>query len=88
MLRNLIGGPEEVGGDYLCYSNDLTSLEGAPVEVGGDFDCMDNRLITLDCSSNINGKLYCSGNDDIDPNNTDFYGYASGGIDNSSVTRD
>jgi hypothetical protein len=28
-----------VGGDFLCYENNLTSLEGAPQGVGGRFKC-------------------------------------------------
>ena len=41
------GAPKEVGGDFDCHHNQLTSLEGAPEEVGGHFDCQDNQLINL-----------------------------------------
>ena len=29
------GCPVEVGGDFYCHNNNLTSLEGCPVKVGG-----------------------------------------------------
>jgi hypothetical protein len=33
----LEGAPKEVGGDFNCSYNDLTSLEGAPEKIGGTF---------------------------------------------------
>jgi len=37
----------EVGGDFSCSDNQLTSLEGAPSQVGGDFYCIKNKLTSL-----------------------------------------
>jgi len=37
----------EVGGDFSCYDNQLTSLEGAPSQVGGYFACSYNKLTSL-----------------------------------------
>jgi len=34
---------KEVGGDFWCHSNQLTSLQGCPKEVGGDFGCWNNK---------------------------------------------
>ena len=34
----------EVGGNFNCSNNELTSLEGAPQRVGGYFDCHDNPI--------------------------------------------
>jgi hypothetical protein len=43
----LEGGPKEVGGDFYCANNQLTTLEGGPKEVGGGFHCDNNQLTTL-----------------------------------------
>ena len=61
-LKDLIGGPQEVGGDYLCYNNQLESLEGCAGDIGRDLYCYNNKLEMLDCSSVINGGIYCKGN--------------------------
>jgi len=39
-----VGAPREVGGDFRCSGNLLTSLEGAPEKVGGDFWCVGNPI--------------------------------------------
>ena len=57
------GAPKEVGGDFNCYNNQLTSLEGAPEEVGGHFDCQDNQLTSLEgAPRQVGGNFYCSYN--------------------------
>ena len=61
-LKDLIGGPQEVGGDYYCYSNQLESLEGCAGDIGNNIFCDNNELEMLDCSSVINGYIYCRGN--------------------------
>ena len=61
-LKDLIGGPQEVGGNYICYSNKLESLEGCAGDIGGMLHCNNNQLEMLDCSSVINGNIYCNGN--------------------------
>ena len=38
----------EVGGNFYCRNNQLTTLEGAPREVGRDFRCEYNQLTTLE----------------------------------------
>jgi hypothetical protein len=38
---------KSVGGDFLCYSNDLESLAGAPQQVDGNFLCYRNKLKSL-----------------------------------------
>lgn len=45
-LRNLIGGPKEVGNNegYICSDCNLTSLEGAPEIVPNTFACHGNKL--------------------------------------------
>jgi len=43
-LTSLKDGPEKVGGDFVCSSNNLTSLKGAPKEVGGSFKCSSNKI--------------------------------------------
>jgi hypothetical protein len=47
LLKNLKGGPQSVGADYLASQNKLISLEGAPAQVPGDFYCSSNELQTL-----------------------------------------
>ena len=61
-LKDLIGGPQEVGGDYICYTNQLDSLEGCAGDIGTNLYCQNNKLEVLDCSSVINGDIYCNGN--------------------------
>jgi hypothetical protein len=53
-----------VGGDFYCYSNQLTTLEGAPREVGGDFYCYSNQLTTLEGAPHrVGGGFYCYHNE-------------------------
>ena len=61
-LKNLIGGPQEVVGEYTCYHNQLESLEGCAGDIGGSLHCSNNELEMLDCSSVINGDIFCYGN--------------------------
>ena len=61
-LKDLIGGPQEVGDVYHCYNNKLETLEGCAGDIGEYLDCTNNNLEMLDCSSVINGDIYCSGN--------------------------
>ena len=52
-----------VGGDFKCYSNQLTSLEGAPREVGGIFNCSDNKLTSLEgAPREVGGNFSCLNN--------------------------
>jgi hypothetical protein len=58
-----VGAPQEVGGDFDCQSNQLTSLAGAPQEVGGYFDCSDNKLTSLvGAPQEVGGNFDCSRN--------------------------
>ena len=53
----------KVGGDFDCFSNNLTSLEGAPREVGGDFECSGNKLTTLEGGPReVGGDFICNYN--------------------------
>ena len=61
-LKDLIGGPQEVGGDYYCNTNELASLEGCSGDIGGYLNCTYNKLEMLDCSSVINGDIFCYSN--------------------------
>jgi hypothetical protein len=38
---------KEVGGDFYCDRNKLTTLEGSPTKVGEDCDCSHNQLTSL-----------------------------------------
>jgi hypothetical protein len=59
-LTSLIGGPSEVGWDFICFSNRLTDLEGCPSSVGGSFDCCYNELTSLEgCPDNVGDEFYC-----------------------------
>ena len=52
-----------VTGDFLCFSNKLTTLEGAPQAVGGDFACSYNQLTTLKGAPiEVNGDFLCTNN--------------------------
>ena len=61
-LKDLIGGPQKVEGDYYCINNQLTSLEGCAGDIGLSIHCRYNNLDLLDCSSVINGDVFCNGN--------------------------
>ena len=53
----------EVGGDFECYRNSLTSLDGAPQKVGGGFFCYSNKLTSLKGSpQSVDGDFDCSHN--------------------------
>ena len=53
----------EVGGNFGCRGNRITSLEGAPSIVNGYFDCSSNKLTSLEgCPKKIKGAFYCSNN--------------------------
>ena len=50
----------EVGRDFYCYNNSLTSLQGAPKEVGRDFYCSHNSLTSLQgAPKKVEGSFYC-----------------------------
>lgn len=52
-----------VGGNFHCHNNQLTTLEGAPQTVGGDFHCHDNQLTTLEGGPRtVGGGFDCSNN--------------------------
>ena len=52
-----------VGRDFYCSDNSLTSLEGAPSSVGGGFSCSNNSLTSLEgAPSSVGGSFYCSYN--------------------------
>ncbi len=54
----------EVGGNFWCYSNELTSLEGAPEEVGRDFNCSYNELTSLvGAPRKVGRSFFCSYNE-------------------------
>jgi hypothetical protein len=49
---------KEVGGDFSCDYNNLSSLEGAPEKVGGDFYCSHNNLSSLEgCPKYVGGDF-------------------------------
>jgi hypothetical protein len=51
--------PSNVGGSFICYNNNLTSLEGAPSNVGGVFKCYNNNLTSLEgAPSDVRGRFY------------------------------
>ena len=53
----------KVGEDFICGSNQLTTLEGAPREVGGGFLCYNNRLTTLmGAPQKVGGNFNCRHN--------------------------
>jgi len=59
----LEGCPINVGGDFDCSGNQLTSLEYCPKNVGGNFNCYDNQLTSLDgCPQAIKGDFDCDNN--------------------------
>lgn len=69
-IKNLIGGPRIVRGDFDAEGSLLESLEGGPEEVGGYFDISDTRVSSLVGSPKKVGGFYdCS-----DTNITDLIG--------------
>ena len=63
--RNLKSIPikfKEVGGDFSCSENQLTSLKYCPETVGG-FYCSRNQLTSLKyCPETVGGDFYCNNN--------------------------
>jgi len=54
---------DRVDGSFLCYLNQLKTLQGAPETVGGDFGCYFNQLTTLEHSpQRVGGHFACDGN--------------------------
>ena len=54
----------EVGGNFECRDNQLTSLEGAPQKVGGSFDCKGNGLTSLEgAPREVGGYFFCGLNE-------------------------
>src|SRR5690554_254729 len=51
----------EVGGNFDCAYNELTSLEGAPKKVGRYFDCTKNQLTDLVGSPKEVGESFFCG---------------------------
>jgi hypothetical protein len=52
-----------VSGAFLCYDNELKTLEGCPQTVGG-FQCSQNELKTLEgCPQTVSGSFYCYKNE-------------------------
>ena len=50
----------EVGGDFYCEGNQLTTLKGAPQEVGGSLYCRNNQLTTLEgAPQEVGGNFNC-----------------------------
>ena len=56
---------KEVGGDFYCYNNRLTTLEGAPERVGGDFSCRNNQLTTLEGAPERVGRNFSCRNNQL-----------------------
>jgi hypothetical protein len=55
--------PTEIGGDFNCTKNKLTSLKGAPRKIGGDFECALNHLTSLDgAPKEVGGSFECKNN--------------------------
>jgi hypothetical protein len=52
-----------VGGDFVCCRNKLTSLINSPKSVGHSFYCYGNNLTTLEgCTQKVGGEFDCSSN--------------------------
>ena len=52
---------KEVGGDFYCNVNQLTSLKGCPETVGGGFSCGNNQLTSLKyCPETVGGNFICN----------------------------
>jgi hypothetical protein len=61
----LEGAPREVGANFYCHNNKLTSLEGAPREVGASFYCYDNQLTSLEGAPRKVGGYFCCPNNPL-----------------------
>jgi hypothetical protein len=54
---------DRVDGSFLCYLNQLITLEGAPKKVDGDFWCFNNQLTTLEhAPQRVDGTFDCGFN--------------------------
>ena len=54
---------KEVGGNFWCSYNHLTSLKYCPEKVSGDFSCNNNQLTSLKyCPETVGGYFYCNNN--------------------------
>jgi hypothetical protein len=60
-LENLIGSPDEVGGNFGCTNSKLKSLKGSPKIVDGHFVCSYNsKLQSIDgFETEVNGNFVC-----------------------------
>ena len=63
-LKSLKGCPKEVGDNFDCSNNKLTTLKYAPIVVHrGGYLCDNNELVTLEgCASKISNAFYCDHN--------------------------
>jgi len=62
-LKSLEGSPQSVSKDFICSSNNLTSLLGAPYKVGS-FDCSNNKLTSLSYApKEVDGYFDCHSNE-------------------------
>mgnify|MGYP003402237676 CR=1 FL=1 len=53
----------KVSRSFLCYHNQLRSLEGCPKFVGWDFYCNNNKLTSLEgCPASVGNIFYCNDN--------------------------
>ena len=52
-----MGAPREVGGDFYCRNNHLTSLEGAPLKVGVSFFYCENNPVSEETLDAIYDKM-------------------------------
>ena len=60
IIKKKLQWPDQIFGDFHCYSNQLTSLEGSPKSVGGDFYCQSNQLTSLEgAPQSVGGSFYC-----------------------------
>jgi hypothetical protein len=63
-MISLEGCPKEVGENFFCYSNLLSTLEGGPEKVGGYYSCFQNHLTSLvGAPENVPGEFNCRNND-------------------------
>ena len=52
-----------VSGAFLCFDNELKTLEGCPQTVGRSFSCSNNFLVSLKgCPQTVRGSFNCSYN--------------------------
>ena len=57
------GAPREVGRNFSCGTNQITSLKDAPEKIGGDFECVLNKITSLEgVPKEIYGNFDCSMN--------------------------